>query len=131
MDKLSTVNATAKHKRKRYKFNYIKDAINNLAIRLPKNKYNSIYGIPRGGLIIAVLLSHKLNIPIIMDKSFINSKVLVVDDLVDSGNTIREFKKLHGNFDLVTIHYKNCSTIQPTYFYEEIDKKIWCIYPWE
>lgn len=131
MDKLSKVNPTDEHKKKRYNWNYINKAIDDLAVRIKKNNYIAIYGLPRGGLIPAVMLSHKLNLPLINNKSFVTSKILVVDDIIDSGNTIKEFKKLHGNFDLVTIHYKNCSTIYPTYYYEKIDKRVWAIYPWE
>ena len=49
---------------------------------------DSIYGIPRGGLIPAVLLSHKLGLPLVQKPK---SNSLVVDDISDSGNTFIDF----------------------------------------
>ena len=45
-----------------------------------------IYGIPRGGLIPAVILSHKLGIKLINE---VFSHTLVVDDIVDTGETMK------------------------------------------
>ena len=50
------------------------------------NIYN-IYGIPRGGLIPAVLLSHKLGIPVTQE---VKNYSLIVDDISDSGNTLKK-----------------------------------------
>jgi len=61
---------------------------------------DSVYGIPRGGVILAVLLSHKLNLKYIDDIKKIDSNVLVVDDIFDSGNTINRFFK---NLNLINI----------------------------
>lgn len=49
-------------------------------------QYSSIYGVPRGGVYVAIALSQILNLPII-EKDDINQTTLVVDDLIDSGQT--------------------------------------------
>jgi len=54
----------------------------------------AVYGLPRGGLPIAVSLSHKLNLPLLMDyydrKIVTDKQILVVDDIADTGNTLKE-----------------------------------------
>ena len=57
---------------------YVKDLNMNLL------KFQ-VYGIPRGGLIVAVLVSHKLGIPLITSlRDMYGKKFLVVDDIVDT-----------------------------------------------
>ena len=54
-------------------------------------KFKNIYGVPRGGLIPAVILSHKLNIPLV--KGDIGPDTLVIDDICDSGETLDKLVK--------------------------------------
>jgi hypoxanthine phosphoribosyltransferase len=49
-------------------------------------KFKNIYGLQRGGLIPAVMLSHQLGIP--MAKGDIGPDTLIVDDICDSGETL-------------------------------------------
>lgn len=46
---------------------------------------SGVFGVPRGGLVPAVMLSHKLSLPLI-DKP--NDRMLWVDDIIDSGKTL-------------------------------------------
>lgn len=79
-----------------------------------KKQYNAIYGIPRGGVPIAMVLSEKLGIPLVSEPS--DDNILIVDDLVDSGKTLQEFK---GNDTAVL--YRKPHSPQTTYFVKEID----------
>ena len=61
-------------------------------------------------------------------------KVLVVDDVSDSGNSLKVVKEYVQNLGakdvrVVTLHYKPWSGYKPDYYGEEVDK--WIIYPWE
>lgn len=57
-------------------------------------------------------------------------KVLLVDDIVDTGDTIIEAKKYFPNSEVFCLHYKPKKTkIVPEYFLWETDK--WIVYPWE
>ena len=60
----------------------------------------AIYGLPRGGLPIAVSLSHKLKLPLLMNyadrKLVTDKKILVVDDIADTGNTLKDFQNKHN-----------------------------------
>ena len=88
-------------------------------------KISGIYGIPRGGLCIAVALSHKLNIKLI-EKPLKNS--LIVDDVFETGVTLGNFKNIEGANFFVLV-----SKSKPTWWNSVnlIDKKEWIIFPWE
>ena len=53
----------------------------------------NIYGVPRGGLLLAVMLSHRLNIPIVQERDRIGRNTLIVDDICDSGKTMLKVTK--------------------------------------
>jgi hypoxanthine phosphoribosyltransferase len=101
-----------------------------LNIKLSNCPPSYISGLPRGGLIPAVMLSHKLNIPFV-PLSLIESlpvvDVLIVDDIADSGETLESYQK----YNTAVLHYKIQSEHIPTYYGIEIPNNIWISYPWE
>ena len=88
-------------------------------------KLSGIYGVPRGGLCLAVALSHKLNIKII-DKPQKNS--LIVDDIYETGHTLNNFKNIEGVNIFVLFSKK-----KPTWWntVNLSHKKEWIVFPWE
>ena len=56
-----------------------------------KDKIDNIFGIPRGGLIPAVYLSHALDLPMVAEVK--DARTLVVDDIADEGKTLKKFNK--------------------------------------
>ena len=56
-------------------------------------KLEGIYGIPRGGLCLAVALSHKLNVKLVT-KPKKNS--LIVDDVFETGLTLNNLRNIEG-----------------------------------
>jgi hypoxanthine phosphoribosyltransferase len=89
-----------------------------------------ITGLPRGGLIPAVMLSHKLNIPFVnvsLIRALPTIDVLVIDDIADSGETLSQYKK----YSTAVLHYKPQSVIVPIYYAEEIKNNSWIVYPFE
>ena len=61
-------------------------------------------------------------------------KVLVVDDVSDSGHslmTVKNYVESLGAAEvkIATLHYKPWSEFKPDYYAEEVDK--WILYPWE
>jgi len=61
-------------------------------------------------------------------------QVLVVDDVADSGNSlrlVREYVEELGAAEVrvATLHHKPWSVYRPDYYAEDVDK--WIIYPWE
>ena len=83
----------------------------------------SITGIERGGLIPAVMISHKLNIPYV---NKINKDTLVVDDICDSGETL---KNIVAGYT-ATLHYKKTASFTPDFYSKEVGEE-WIVYPWE
>ena len=43
-------------------------------------KYEGVYGIPRGGVILAVILSHKLDIPYLVNLDNMHGKKFIIID---------------------------------------------------
>jgi hypoxanthine phosphoribosyltransferase len=119
----------------------------NLAAKIPQNKYKYIFAFPRGGLIIGVYLSHYLlydekETKLLDNNEFLEkyqlylqtknqdiiNDILIVDDLVDTGETLN---KLSNNFDIAVVHYKPRSIVKPTYYIREIPNDMWIVYPYE
>lgn len=96
-----------------------------VASKLQVDAVKGIYGIPRGGLIFAVLLSHKLNKPLLMAPC---EGCVIVDDIADTGKTLQHYDE--EGYTIVTMFYHQQSLVKPNfYMYEKTDK--WIVYPWE
>jgi len=110
--------------------NLIKIILNQL-----NKKYKNVYGIPRGGLIGAVLISHQLNIPLITNDNDITKKTLIVDDICDSGKTLRMFiHKIYPTtkeIDVAVLHLKYNSKFKPTFYGKKLETDNWIKYPYE
>jgi hypoxanthine phosphoribosyltransferase len=86
---------------------------------------DSIYGIRRGGLIPAVMVSHKLDLPWTY---VMLPNTLVIDDIADTGETL---KNTVGCYTAV-LHYKphtSCHIPNLWAYVHEGDE--WINYPWE
>jgi hypoxanthine phosphoribosyltransferase len=110
----------------------IEEAVVSLAYQIKRRgtPVEAITGLPRGGLIPAVLLSHKLDIPYVSsDNDFEGYEhVLIVDDICDTGETLKQYYQV---FPIATIHYKQTASIQPDFYYTLAPKDKWIVYPWE
>lgn len=118
-----------------------------------------IVGVKRGGLIPAVVLSHKFNKPLIMmscqlrdssDKEVRlyeveevpnDKNVLIVDDICDSGITMSKIMVQFFSNLFAPNNVRTCSLIYNTdqrfivdYYSKEINRQIenrWIVFPWE
>ncbi len=108
----------------------IDDAIERLAINITnsKIKLSAIKGIPRGGMIPAVMLSHKLKLPLVLN-GIVDNTVLIVDDICDSGNTLQQY--IPYRCPVATLHYKSSASIEPTFWWRLASENEWIYYPWE
>lgn len=94
-----------------------------------------ITGLPRGGLIPAVYLSHRLDIPYIPIHQLIDSliipknKILVVDDIVDSGETISRI--IDEKYLTASLHYRIGASHVPNFYGSVLHDQRWILYPWE
>tara|TARA_B100000700_G_scaffold328302_1_gene445696 strand:- start:2471 stop:2857 length:387 start_codon:yes stop_codon:yes gene_type:complete len=91
-----------------------------------KNKsFEGVYGFPRGGLCIAVALSHSLELPLLKEPK---ANSLIVDDIYDTGYTLETIRNLKGSETYVWISKK-----KPTWWnsYKYIKGTEWIVFPWE
>lgn len=101
-----------------------KDKVDQVIKHLEQNsfKFDSIHGVPRGGVAFAVALSHHFNKPITGE---VGPQTLVVDDIADSGKTLARFP---DNKKIVLFKNKRCTTAID-YAAEETEQ--WIEFPWE
>ena len=100
-------------------------SVDYIANQFKLRKLSGVYGVPRGGLCLAVALSHKLNIKLI-EKPLKNS--LIVDDVFETGFTLSNFKNIEGANFFVLVSKKKpiwWNTVTLSY------KKEWIVFPWE
>ncbi|MBI2063206.1 MAG: phosphoribosyltransferase [Candidatus Yanofskybacteria bacterium] len=91
--------------------------------------FKSVYGIPRGGLILAVKFSHLLDIPLIRNENDITKDTLIVDDIVDTGGTVeRLLASLGPGYRIATI-FCNEEAKKPDFYIRK--KTEWILFPWE
>ncbi len=113
-------------------WNDFEEFVDSLVQEMKKRKFKptGVYGIPRGGLILATLISYKLDIPLLMNAS---KGCLVVDDIADSGRTLYHFTENDTQFNkyfIATMYYHQRSIVKPDYYkFEKADK--WIVFPWE
>ena len=88
-------------------------------------EFSGIYGVPRGGLCLAVALSYKLELNLIL-KPTKNS--LIVDDVYETGITLNRFKDIEG-----ATYFVLFSKIKPTWWntVHTSEKSEWIVFPWE
>lgn len=94
-------------------------------IKKSKIKFDGVFGIPRGGLPLAVILSHQLDIPVLL---YPTKDTLVVDDISDNGFTLQRMK----NKKIATLYSTDWTITKPDWFIEmKKSKNDWLIFPWE
>ena len=100
-------------------------SVEYIANKCKNLEFAGIYGIPRGGLCLAVALSHKLKVKLISEP--INNS-LIVDDVYETGFTLNPLRSIEGAMFFVLFSKK-----EPTWWnaVNISQKKEWIIFPWE
>jgi xanthine phosphoribosyltransferase len=113
-----------------YNFDF---AVSYLASEISQSgeKFNCIYGVPRGGLVLGVCLSHKLNIPLYFDWHESSIKTLIVDDTSDTGKTLSYIHDCFPETKISTIYYNKKSKVKPDFYVWEQKPEEWINFPWE
>ena len=100
-------------------------SVDYIANQCKEMKLTGIYGVPRGGLCLAVALSHKLNLQL-FEKPLKNS--LIVDDVYETGITLSNFKNIEGVNFFVLVSKKK------PIWWKSVNlslKEEWIVFPWE
>lgn len=111
--------------------------VQKIISKLPEVDY--VVGIPRGGLILAVMISHRLDIKHMtidhLEKleedgfDMIKKRILIVDDISDSGQTLKRYKK--AGYTTATLDVRNTTITVPDIFHVWLESTDWVVYPWE
>ncbi|MDP3999796.1 MAG: phosphoribosyltransferase [bacterium] len=111
-----------------YSWNQFGLDVGKLAKKLAskKKKFDGVWGPARGGLPIAVCLSHELGLPFLARPK--SKKTLIVDDIADTGATL--FKYAKAGYFIATIFYHRQSKYVPKIWLRE-KKNQWVVFPWE
>jgi hypoxanthine phosphoribosyltransferase len=94
-------------------------------IRALNRTFNGVYGPARGGLPLAVSLSHALDIPLLAAPHDENS--LIVDDIADKGHTLQKYA---GKNVIATIYHHPDCVFEPTIWLRKKGTE-WILFPWE
>lgn len=142
------------------------EGIDQIAAAIAESDFKPDYivGIVRGGSVPAVYLSHKLKIPVVMvswstrdntewgnesicwipEDLLKGKKVLLIDDIVDGGETIKELLADWqssvravlplNNIRVAAMYYNTAQDVSVHYYHREInrnDDQRWVVFPWE
>ena len=101
------------------------ECIFSISNKCKEKSFEGVYGFPRGGLCLAVALSHSLGLRLINEP---RNNSLIIDDIYDTGYTLEKTRHLKGSETHVWISKK-----EPTWWnaYKYIEGKEWIIFPWE
>ena len=101
------------------------NAVEYIANKCMFLEFSGIYGVPRGGLCLAVALSHKLKINLISEPK---KNSLIVDDVYETGITLKTFKDVEGAMFFVLF-----SKSKPKWWNSVFiaKKSEWIVFPWE
>lgn len=104
----------------------VEDFIQALAKHTDNFKnFTGVYGPARGGLLYAVLISERYNLPFLGAPQ---KDCICVDDICDSGDTALAWR--NKGYKIATHFYKRDAKIEPDFWYEEKFNK-WIVFPWE
>jgi uncharacterized protein len=146
------------HPEKLY-FNFLDvvEMTNSVVKQLKGKKFDYIVGISRGGLVPAVMISHRLNLPLrpvvwstrdhkqqvhdttIIDDLRAGARFLLVDDINDSGETFSQLladwgypnADLPGTITTASLHQRQTTSHPSDVYAALLETDAWVCYPWE
>lgn len=102
----------------------VEERVRQLADLLPESlRHRPIYGVPRGGVPVAVLLACALDGALTAEPS----GALVVDDLVDSGRTAARYPQDR----FVALYAKSWAPRSYSALSTPVPRDAWVVFPWE
>ncbi len=119
--------------------------------QLPASQWKGIIAVTRGGLVPACILARELNIRLIETISIVSytdhyeqkelkvlhqaegdgEGMLVVDDLVDTGETAKEIRRLYPKAKFVTVYAKPQGRDLVDEYVADVEQETWIELPWD
>ena len=130
----------------------VKVIANHLESCFPKNYFDAVVSVANGGLPIGEAISSylKLEHASILAKSYVGQsrgslqlaiptevynygRIIIVDDIADSGNTLDQIIKKFPLKEVytITLFYKQKSIVKPDFYCHTITDDNWINFPWE
>ena len=99
-------------------------AVEHIAATCADASTCGVHGIPRGGLVLAVALSHRLELPLLAQPQ---PGCLLVDDVYETGRTLAPYQGIEAH---VVVWM---SKVRPTWWsaVEVVSSSEWLVFPWE
>ena len=106
--------------------------VHEVCERFKNSNLPGVYGIPRGGLILAVMISHSAGIPLLMAPA---PGCLIVDDICDTGESLVHYVKNSSAIEkpkyfTSTMIYRDGAIVTPNYYWGKKNDD-WIVFPWE
>ena len=139
-------------KKEWYNWQQVQNMVQDILRQTRDKQFDAVVGLTRGGLTPAVLISQYLDIPMhtlkislrdhqeqeslaVLDK-LSNQKVLVIDDINDTGATINYIKEnwTLNNLTYAVLINNEASDADVDYSSVDINKReddVWIVFPWE
>ena len=110
----------------------VDNLLNIIYNQVKEKDFEYVAGIPRGGLIPAILFSHKYDLKFMQYPSNKYNNLLIIDDISDTGGTLEKWMPNFPNPGFATLHTKEGATKKPHFTGMSIpDDFGWIVYPWE
>lgn len=116
-----------------YSWSDVQHFVDALEKDVEDKEFVGVYGIPRGGLVLAVLISHKLSIPLLNAPC---ENCIIVDDICDTGESLLHYVNNSSGshkpsyYIATMVKKENSLGIIPDFsLFEKGDN--WVVFPWE
>lgn len=106
--------------------------VNYVCDKLKDKNICGVYGIPKGGLPLAVMIANKLSVPLLMGAY---DGCLIVDDICDTGESLLHYQNDSSGtkskkYIIATMFFKDNDLVKPDYYSYEKEND-WIVFPWE
>jgi len=92
------------------------------------HRFPGVYGEPRGGLVLAVALSHHLQIPLLGKPQ---DGCLWCDDIIDSGATLARARAQHSDMTIAALYVREHHGELTPFYAWQVPENVWIVFPWE
>lgn len=106
-------------------WNDVEEYISSLKNLIESHNFNGVYGPARGGLIFAVMVSHRYDLPFLGAPQ---KGCLVIDDIVDTGDTAMAWRA--KGYSITSMYFNDKSKVSVDYYLHNKEDK-WIVFPYE